>query len=51
MPIGLSPDEKQAQVASFNNSEIQLEFTKASTFQMAIGLSPVEKHARVASFI
>ena len=30
MLTGLSPVEKHARVASFNNSEIQLEFTKAS---------------------
>jgi hypothetical protein len=30
MAIGLLPVKKHAQVVSFNNSEIQLEFTKAS---------------------
>jgi hypothetical protein len=33
MPIGLSPVEKHARVASFNNSESQLEITKASNQQ------------------
>ena len=33
MPIGLSPVEKHARVASFNKSESQLEITKASNQQ------------------
>jgi hypothetical protein len=33
MPIGLTPVEKHARVASFNNSENQLEITKASNQQ------------------
>jgi hypothetical protein len=33
MPIGLSPVENYARVASFNNSESQLEITKASNQQ------------------
>jgi hypothetical protein len=39
MQIGLSPDEKHARVASFNNnSESQLEITKASN-QIGLDLS------------
>ena len=49
MLINLSLVEKHARVASFNNSELQLEFTKASN-QIGNGESPVEKHARDASF-
>ena len=55
MLTSLSLVEKHVRVASFNNSEIQLEFTKASNqldldLSNSKGESLVEKHARDASF-